>query len=327
MIRLLLLSNNDIDQSFFNGVSNFIKVPILKVNSTKEVCQQLESDPEAVIIFDANNEESFQEFESTLAKKFGLFSNIINPNLFFYTGDKELHEVTYLTQSEIFGSYIPRNFKQENEFTIGRIILSAVDSINPNRTMEINRFFSANAKIQKIKITRSIIKQSIVEALKNHLIELGFKSRAAAVIASAADEIIMNAIFDAPIDETGKNIYLQTPRNADFMLDQKSEVHFSVGFDGRTLGISVQDNYGSLDKKKLLRHISKSYRSDEYKVRSNVAGAGLGLAQVYRNCGGIIFECEQGNRTQVTILFRKTDSFKDFKDQFRFLSTLVQYNS
>lgn len=327
MIRILLLSENEIDIAFYEGVSKFIKTPLMKMSSPEEVCDQLQSDPEAAIVVDVSDEETYKKFEACLAERIGLFNAIINPNAMFFVADKELYELPYLAQSEIFGTYMPRRFKQDNEATIGRLILSAIETTNTNRSMSIERFFSANAKIQKIKINRSALKQAIVESLKNHLVEIGFKMRAAALIASAADEIIMNAIFDAPIDEAGKYIHLQTPRSKDIMLDPKNTVEFSVAFDGRTLGISVNDQYGSLDKKKLLRHISKSYESDEFKVKTSVAGAGIGLANVYRNCAGIVFECEQGIRTQVTILYRKTDSFKDFKDQFRFVATLVQYNS
>lgn len=327
MTRILLYSQNDIDIAFYEGVSKFIKIPLMQVKTPEEICDQLQSDPEAIIVVDVSDESTYKAFEACLAERIGLFNAMINPNTMFFVADKELYALPYLAQSEIFGTYMPRRFKQDNEATIGRLMLSSIEASVVNRSMSIDRFFSANAKIQKIKIDRSTLKQAIVESLKNHLIEIGFKMRSAALIASAADEIIMNAIFDAPIDETGKYIHLQTPRSKDIMLDPKNTVEFSVAFDGRTLGISVNDQYGSLDKKKLLRHISKSYESDEFKVKTTVAGAGIGLANVYRNCAGIIFECEQGLRTQVTILYRKTDSFKDFKDQFRFVSTLVQYSS
>jgi hypothetical protein len=103
-------------------------------------------------------------------------------------------------------------------------------------------------------------------------------------------------------------------------------VDFSIGFDGINLAINVTDHYGSLEKRKLINHIGKSYQNEEYKIKTSVSGAGIGLSNVYRNCCGLIFECDSSVFTSVTILYKKTTSFKDFKDQFRFLSTHHYYS-
>jgi hypothetical protein len=72
---------------------------------------------------------------------------------------------------------------------------------------------------------------------------------------------------------------------------------------------------------KLLSHISKIYTEEEYKVRSSNAGAGIGLATVFRSGGSFLFVSENQVRTEVTVFFRRMDSFREFKDQFRFIST------
>ena len=84
---------------------------------------------------------------------------------------------------------------------------------------------------------------------------------------------------------------------------------------------AASDLYGSLDKNRLLSHISKIYKEEEYRVRTAVAGAGIGLATVFRTGGSFFFVSEQGVRTEVTVFFKRTDNFREFKDQFRFIST------
>ena len=49
--------------------------------------------------------------------------------------------------------------------------------------------------------------------------------------------------------------------------------------------------------------------------------SGIGLATVFRSGGSFFFVSESRNRTEVTVFFRKLDSFRDFKDQFKFIST------
>jgi hypothetical protein len=85
--------------------------------------------------------------------------------------------------------------------------------------------------------------------------------------------------------------------------------------------LTAIDLFGSLDKNKLLSHISKIYTDEEYKVKTSVAGAGIGLATVFRSGGSFFFVSEARVRTEVTVFFKRTDSFREFKDQFKFLST------
>ena len=70
-----------------------------------------------------------------------------------------------------------------------------------------------------------------------------------------------------------------------------------------------------------LLRFDKVYTDEEYKVRSSVAGAGIGLATVFRSGGSFFFVSEAGVKTEVTVFFRRTDNFRKFKDQFRFIST------
>jgi hypothetical protein len=118
-----------------------------------------------------------------------------------------------------------------------------------NHVITVDKLMGKEVKTQTIKITKSVQKRPIVESLKNYVLKIGFKSRVAAVIATATDELIMNAIFDAPIDEVGKHIHAQTPRSTALDLDEKSVVELKIAFDMKMLGIGVTDLHGSVDKK------------------------------------------------------------------------------
>ena len=143
----------------------------------------------------------------------------------------------------------------------------------------------------------------------------------ATVIANAVDELVMNAMFDAPVDELGKQVYVNTPRNTHFELKEKGRVEMYVGYDSEYVAVMATDYFGSLDKNRLFAHMSKRYVEEAYKVRTTVAGAGIGLATVFRSGGSFFFSSESRTRTEVTVFFRRTNNFREFKDQFRFIST------
>ena len=323
-MRLLLVSTNEEDKKFFQEVARAAQWHLLEVKDAELACDELLKDSDSILVVDSSTAELFKAFEDKVAEKIGLYSAILNPNMLFFVASQPFQECSYLHSSEIFGNFIHRCYSQVDLGLAVRLFTQA----SSERAFGLENFFPTQARTQTIKITKTLQKKVIVESLKNHLLKIGFKPRMAMLIATAADELIMNAIFDAPVDELGRRIHTQTPRNAVFDLAGTNEVEMKIAFDGKTLGLSVADLHGSLDRKKLIsQHLGKSYVSSEYEARSVVAGAGLGLSQVYRNCGGIVFACETGARTEVSIFYKKTVSFKEFKDQFRFLSTFVYFAS
>jgi hypothetical protein len=190
-----------------------------------------------------------------------------------------------------------------------------------DRAFNLQTLMKPGTKIQSLKLVSSGQKQSAVDAAKNYIIAAKFQTRIASLVSNAIDEILMNAIFDAPTDELGKPLYSSTPRSTVMKLEGRAEVEMQVGFDGTYVGITAIDKFGSLDKAKLLAHVIKVYTDEEYKIKTSQAGAGIGLATVYRTGGSFFFSSESRERTEVTVFFRKTDSYREFRDQFRFFST------
>jgi hypothetical protein len=67
--------------------------------------------------------------------------------------------------------------------------------------------------------------------------------------------------------------------------------------------------------------MSKIYAQEEYKVKTSMAGAGVGLSTVFNAGASFFFVSESRNKTEATVFFKKTDNFREFKDQFQFVST------
>lgn len=322
-MQVILLSAVPEDKVFFEAAARLLKIPFAQVQNPDQAVEVMQRDPTTAVVVDSNRIEVFKAFEKSVADKIGLFSALMNPNQLYFVSSQSFHDVPYLGQSDIFGHFVQRSYTQDDIVAMARLFASS----GSERSLPLEKYLGSNAKTQVIKITKSVQKRPIVESLKNYVLKIGFKPRVAAVIATATDELIMNAIFDAPTDALGKHIHAQTPRNAALELDEKNMVEVKIAFDTKTLGIGVTDLHGSVDKKKLLsQHLGRSYENKQYEMKTVVAGAGLGLAQVYRNCGGMIINCESGARTEVDLLFKKTASFRDFKDQFRFLSTFMYFN-
>jgi CheY-like chemotaxis protein len=316
---LLLISANPEDQAFAIQVAMSAGLSLQTVADPVEGAAIIAAEQPSVILCDTSSEQHYQALETAIQESIGLFSDKINANSIYFLSSESLEKVQYLVQSPLFGHFILRNYGDPKEAGehFGRI----VKATSNERAFGLKQLLKDGAKVQTIKLQITTQKQDAVEAIKNYLLAAKFQSRMATVIANAVDELLMNAMFDAPTDELGRALFNSTARTASIKLEGRHNVEMHVGYDGRYVAITAIDHFGSLDKAKLLTHISKLYTEEEYKVRTSIAGAGIGLATVFRSGGSFFFVSESRARTEVTVFFKRTDNFREFKDQFKFLST------
>jgi hypothetical protein len=319
--KLLLISAQPDDQAFGTAVAREAELEAVIEPDVTKACALLASggDAETVIMVDVSSDPQYQKFEKAIQDSVGLLSDRLNANAIHFLSSDPLEKVQYLVQSPLFGHFIQRHYGNPEASGVhyGRLVKAAVSG----RAFGLGTLLKPGAKIQVVKLQLSSQKQDAVEAIKNYLLALKFQSRMATVIANGVDEIIMNAMFDAPTDDVGRPLYTLTSRSTVLKLEGKAAVEMHVGFDGECVAITAVDLYGSLDKVKLLSHISKIYTEEEYKVKTSVAGAGIGLATVFRSGGSFFFASESRSRTEVTVFFRRTDNYREFREQFHFLST------
>jgi len=316
---LLLISRVPEDMAFATSVAQTCGLTLRSLPDATQVGEIVSSESVAAMICDTSTEELYRSLEASIQNSVGLFSDRISANAIHFLSSKDLESVKYLVESPLFGHFVLRNY--DDPVVAGQHYGRIVKATLSERAFGLERLLAPGTKIQNVKLKVSTQKQQAVEAIKNFLLQAKFQTRMASVIANAVDELLMNAIFDAPVDAIGKHTLNTTPRTHSFPLDGPNAVEMNIGFDGQYVAISAVDHFGSIDKAKLLAHVSKIYTEEEYRVKTTVAGAGIGLATVFRSGGSFFFVSESRVRTEVTVFFKRTESFRLFKDQFRFIST------
>jgi hypothetical protein len=316
---ILLISQLPADQAFASEAAMVSGLSLLTARDAKEGVQIIGTEEPAIILVDTSSEAQYQEFENAIQETVGIFSDKINSNAIHFLSSTPLDEVPYLIKSPLFGHFVFRNYGVTAAAGqhYGRIIRATLSE----RAFGLAALLKPEAKIQIVKLRNTGQKQSAVDAVRNYLCSAKFQTRMATVVANAVDEILMNSMFDAPVDDLGKPTLSSTPRSSLIELTGRQEVELHVGYDGTYVGLTAVDQFGSLDKNKLLSHISKIYTDSAYKVKNAVAGAGIGLASVFRSGGSFFFVSESRSRTEVTVFFRRTETFREFRDQFRFISS------
>lgn len=316
---MLLISQLPEDFAFATIVARTAGLELRHVQEPKAGMAILQAEESKAIFVDVSDEQRYGLFEAAIQETIGLFSDRIHPNAIHFITPLTIDQVPYLIKSPLFGNLLLRRFEfmEEAAGHYGRIVAVT----QQERAWTLEKLLKPGTKVQTVKLVTSDQKQNAVDAIKNYIIAARFQTRMATLVANAIDEILMNAMFDAPVDELGGTLYHNTPRSASLRLEGRHSVEVQVGFDGTYVGITAIDHFGSLNKAKLLAHVSKVYTSEEYKVKTTNAGAGIGLATVYRTGGSFFFASESRERTEVTVFFKRTDSYRQFKEQFRFFST------
>lgn len=121
-------------------------------------------------------------------------------------------------------------------------------------------------------------------------------------IEQSVDEMVMNALYAAPVDEAGKHVFAGVPARVRVMQRTQQVVQVAYACDGNQLAISVRDAYGTLERDVLLRYLYKCIHSTE-KVDRKAGGAGLGLYLMMSTAAAVYFHRVPGVATEVICVF------------------------
>ena len=117
-------------------------------------------------------------------------------------------------------------------------------------------------------------------------------------LASVVDELLMNALIDAPRESQPSLVY--TPGGTIDPLQQR--VMLRWGSDGTQLAVSVTDGFGALRQRDVIDHVRRA-RDDHGRPNPDDPGAGLGLYLVLANVASLIVNVDPNRRTEVICLF------------------------
>ena len=123
-----------------------------------------------------------------------------------------------------------------------------------------------------------------------------------AAIEQCLDEMLMNALYDAPVDARGRHIFAEVPARE--RVAQRTAQHAVVqhACDGRWLAVSVRDAFGSLERRTLMRHLDKGLHAAQ-QIDRKVGGAGLGLYLMAMSSTALHFHVLPGIATEALCLF------------------------
>jgi hypothetical protein len=185
----------------------------------------------------------------------------------------------------------------------------------------LERFFNeAESKRQEVRLTHSSHRPVALVAIKRFLEKNGLSERLSHQVAQAADELLLNAIFDAPVDAGGLHYRKNLDRSESFALEKGETVTFSIMSNKRFFGMSIRDQFGSVDLARLIPSLYSNYQVDGYQPGKSKEG--LGLNTVLESGLSLFLVSTAGKSTEAMLFFPRAKNYAEFKSTFRFLSAV-----
>jgi serine phosphatase RsbU (regulator of sigma subunit)/HAMP domain-containing protein len=168
----------------------------------------------------------------------------------------------------------------------------------------IREYLSRGTQVYSIKIRNTGSRMREAAPLLDFGAKVGLTDHMLNTLANLTDELLMNAMYDAPTDKKGRHKYAAADRSEDIKLNELEAPVLEYGSDGHHLAVGVSDPFGGLTRATILAYLEKCLFNDEKQIDDKAGGAGLGLFEIYNAVDSLIFNVQPGTRTQVICLMK-----------------------
>lgn len=151
------------------------------------------------------------------------------------------------------------------------LISLAIRKIAQHEVVHIGDYLLPGSTVHTVQVTSSDQKEAIINALETSIQgesgEIELLRQKGALL---ADEMLENALYGAPRGENGRSLFAKGENRS---VPPEEIIEFRYGFDGTTLAMEVEDNWGSLSPHIVLEHLAKG--QDEILDPEAAGGRGL----------------------------------------------------
>ncbi|HEX4422515.1 MAG TPA: ATP-binding protein [Kofleriaceae bacterium] len=139
--------------------------------------------------------------------------------------------------------------------------------------------------------------------------------RIAEMFAELGHELIMNAMYDAPVDAAGAAKYAGD-RKAAIALADHERPQVRIGTDGTRLALQVRDPFGRLERRHVFDGLARGLAGEMDQAHG---GAGLGMMVCHNASTAMWFDVAPDRHTEVTALFELDMNLREFRTQAKSL--------
>lgn len=161
------------------------------------------------------------------------------------------------------------------------------------------------------RVTGTEHRDAVVKKVERFVTHLGVPKRIGGLFSELAHEMLMNAIYDAPVDAAGNPKYAQN-RKANLVLEQAEQPTLRLACDGSRVALQVVDPFGRLQREHVFAGLARGLLAGGEMDRSH-GGAGLGMVVCHNATVAMVFDVVRGKKTEVTGIFDLDLNLREFR--------------
>ncbi len=166
------------------------------------------------------------------------------------------------------------------------------------------------------RVTDTAARDRLVEKVQKFVRHLGVRERVGELFGELAHELLMNAMFGAPIDDHGQPKYA-LDRKASLVLAEHEQPSLRLASDGPRLAIPVTDAFGRLERGHVFDGLQRGLNGGQ--MDQSRGGAGLGMVVCHNCTVAMFFDVVRRRKTEVTGIFDLDLSQREFRSQAKSL--------
>lgn len=145
-------------------------------------------------------------------------------------------------------------------------------------------------------------KEKIKDSLSTFFSAIPAVRFASDLVLQVADEMITNAMFNAPLMSDGRRPFAAAERDRWVVLPADKKVRMFTCYTESRIIIGCEDSYGSLDRESVLQRWIKIY-DDKAQVDPGETGSGLGMKLMIDNAANFYLYSEKQKKTLIACAF------------------------
>lgn len=184
------------------------------------------------------------------------------------------------------------------------------------QSFALRRFLNPDGLITTCQLRRSSEINDIIQTMSASFEPKVFFSGYGDAVRSICNELLTNAMYNAPCLAGGEPKYESLDRRQKVHLTKKEGVQFAIGMDTEKTVIMVRDNFGRLSKSKIFERFVLGYSNKNF-IEKRSGGAGAGIYMSFINANRFLVRVKKKKFTQVFCFIEHTNRYLKYRTRIQ----------
>lgn len=161
----------------------------------------------------------------------------------------------------------------------------------------------------ELEIAGSADRDGALRRVQELVLGTSVPRRIAEMYGELCDELIMNAMYDAPVDDAGQPKYAFDRKSTVALLPAERPT-LRCGVDGTKVVLQIRDPFGRLRRDHVVNGLARGFEGE---MDSSHGGAGLGMLVCHNTATSLFYDVHRDRSTEVTAMLELDLSLREIR--------------